>query len=121
MRGATMPKQLGDKAPANSSRAADRYASIGFRVTGGNEVSWANMPTEVVRDVVAYTTAAGDAVLFGNTRQGGLSLTLYSDGQPIKVYSNSMEDMIHKCNEVCASARLVIPNEVLVKLEGLHP
>jgi len=107
--------------PRKSNAAADRYASIGFRVTSNAEVSWANMPSDVVRDVVAYTTAAGDAVLFGNTRQGGLSLTLYSDGQPIKVYSSSIEDMIHKCNEVCASARLVIPNEVLVKLENLKP
>ena len=116
-----MPKNTENMSKGASNRAADRYASIGFRVTGGGEVSWANMPAETIRDVVAYTTAAGDAVLFGNTRQGGLSLTLYSDGQPIKVYSNSLDDMVHKCNEVCASARLVIPNEVLVKLENLQP
>lgn len=105
----------------NGKKPVDRYASVGFRVTGAGDVSWANMPIDVVRDVVAYTTAAGDAVLFGNTRQGGLSLTLYSDGVPIKVYSSSLEDMIHKCHEVCASARLVIPHEVLKKIEDLKP
>lgn len=116
-----MNKEFQNNTRDNGKKPADRYASVGFRVTGPGEVSWANMPQDVVRDVVAYTTAAGDAVLFGNTRQGGLSLTLYTDGVPIKVYSSSLEDMIHKCHEVCASARLVIPHEVLVKLEGLKP
>jgi hypothetical protein len=107
------------QAPSMQGAPASRYASVGWTVAPRGEVSWHHMPPQVVYNLVRFVTAAGDAVLLGNTKQGGLSVTIYNEGAPIKIYSSSIEDMTRKCEEATAIARLVVPAEVLQKMDKL--
>jgi hypothetical protein len=100
-----------------SKSMVSRYANIGFSVAPRGELSWDKIEATVKNDLINYVTCAGDAVMFGLTTQGGLSVTIYSEGTPVKIYSNSVVDMTAKCIEATAAARLVIPSEVLKKLE----
>jgi hypothetical protein len=100
-----------------NSSPVSRYANIGFTIAPHGEVSWNQVECDVICDLVKYVTCAGDAVMFGLTKQGGLSVTIYNEGLPIKIYSNSVVDMTAKCIEATAAARLVIPQEVLSKIE----
>lgn len=95
----------------------NRYATIGMTINTTRADGWAAIDNNLIQKIVLYTTCAGDAVLFSTSNSGGLSLTVYSDGEPTKIVSNSAEDMTRKLQEVVEMARSVIPAEVLEKIE----
>jgi hypothetical protein len=95
----------------------NKYQMIGMTVSTTRADGWSAINYDLICKVVLYTTCAGDAVLFSTSNSGGLSLTIYSDGEPTKIVSNSAEDMTKKLSEVVTIARNSIPPEVLEKME----
>lgn len=97
----------------------NKYSTIGMTVSTTKADGWRAINYDLIVRVVTYVTCAGDACLFSNSTQGGLSLTIYSDGEPTKIVSNSAEDMSRKLEEVVAAARAAIPAEVLKLIEDV--
>ena len=86
-----------------------RYAVIGMTVSSTKIDGWAAVAPELISALVKYLSAAGDAVLFSQTHAGGLSVTIYSAGEPIKIVSNDVNDLTQKLLQAIKLAQQAIP------------
>lgn len=110
------PQQNGKTKLTN--KGTNRYQMIGLAVGNTRADGWLAIDNTTICMLVKYITCAGDAVLFSTSQQGGLSITIYSEGEPTKIVSNDVADMTRKLVEATAIARNSIPAEVLERMEA---
>jgi hypothetical protein len=94
-----------------------RYAVVGMTVSSTKIDGWASIEPALISALVKYLSAAGDAVLFSQTHSGGLSVTIYSQGEPVKIVSNDVDDMTNKLIEALKIAKAGIPDSVLKRMD----
>lgn len=79
-------------------------------------ITWADVNYLTVLDFLFTVGANGDAPLFGLTRAGGLSVTIYNQGTPAKIYSNDAADMEEKLGDISRTIKASLPPEVQDRL-----
>jgi len=79
-------------------------------------LTWANFNPFRLKLLVGAVTACGDAVTFGSTRQGGLSLTVLEDDFRHREYSNDIDDMEDKVRVITDAALAAVPQQVRDKI-----
>jgi len=82
----------------------------------GRDLTWANFNPFRLKLLVGAVTACGDAVTFGTTRQGGLSLTVLEDDMRHREYSNDIDDMEDKVRVMTDAALASVPQAVRDKV-----
>lgn len=98
-----------------TNRAVSEKSSPYAKLKGIEQVqglAWSDVNPGLVLEFIYTVSANGHAPLLGTTRQGGLSVTIYSDGAPIKFYSSDAVDMGEKLREATAIAANLLPPEV---------
>lgn len=82
-------KTLGKDSPGNGPRGSRRYK----RISSGR-ARWDLVDAESIRDLIAFASAAGGAIRFGTSRDGGAySIGVYGDGDPYTEWVSSSDDV----------------------------
>jgi hypothetical protein len=77
------------RAAAQQSRRREHYAK-----KGGDAADWQNADAELLRNVIATVAAAGGAIRFGYTRDGGaFAVGIYENGNMKTEYLPPDDDM----------------------------
>jgi len=95
------PGMPGEKGKTSGSGQVSRY--IRSKSTG--LVSWADVDGGRLVDMLAALQSAGDAAIFGSTRDGGvLVLTVCSGDERAKFYAATAQEMDAHIQDVTSSA-----------------
>lgn len=95
----TVKRQIENKRPHKKERKFRRETDE------GNAANWNTVDAVVIRDVIARATAAGGAIRFGYTIDGGAyALGIYGDGaSPYTEYVRPSEDIERVLSELGAA------------------
>ena len=107
------PKGRGH-APNNNSERPD-IPNTGYRAASGNgkarEQRWEyveRLDDGIIGRAVDAVTSAGDAIQFGRSRDGGAySITLYTPGGRVVIWSNTAQDAAAELATIIEDARLM--------------
>lgn len=95
-----------------------RYARLATQTGSDSECSWDSIPAATLKLFASAVAANGEALMLSTTRAGGMSFSIYGDGDPIKVYSNDIDRMIAKIEEATEAALASLPTAVMEKITG---
>jgi hypothetical protein len=82
-------KSLSPRNPQSSSP----YAGAQEFKNNINGVAWEGRQASELKLLIAAVTANGHALMFAQTRNGGLSLTVYTDSEPVKFRMYDSEEV----------------------------
>lgn len=90
----------------SSGPGAGRYDRVARTASHKAAASWEDAEPETLWRTVAEVTAAGDAVVFGRTRDGGaVALTVWSGDERPKWYATGPEEIAELLQLVRESVR----------------
>lgn len=85
-------KPITNRNSKDGPRASGKYAAALHRETRKSPVRWSDVDGPSIKAAVHAVTAAGDAITFGRTTDGGaLSVTVLSGPDRLKDYANDAE------------------------------
>lgn len=90
---------------SQSGPTGSRYARLGTRSAPVARASWEDAEAETLWRTIQAVTDAGDAIMFGRTRDGGaVVLTLLSGDVREKAYATGPEEVASLLAEVLSAA-----------------
>jgi hypothetical protein len=86
-----------------------RYSALGETQRDTESTTWADISPRTVGLFIAAVVAAGDAVMFTATRQGGVGVTILCGDERTKLYSNDAGNMEAKLGKATDLALASVP------------